>query len=129
MSEAPYIPSILNSVKKSLNIPETVSAFDPDLVMLINTVFAKLNQLGVGPEDTFEIHGADQNWENFYDNADLNMVRTYVLLETRLMFDPPTASVLTAMQEKVKELEWRLNVLDDQRLYESDQNESGHDDE
>jgi len=39
------------------------------------------------------------------------MVKTYVYLRVRFIFDPPTTSyLLEAMKEQIKEFEWRLNV-------------------
>lgn len=118
MTEPQLIPSILGSIKKNLNIPEDVDVFDPDLLMHINTTFAKLNQLGVGPENPFMIDDAQATWDQFCTGPLDAMVRTYVYLEVRLLFDPPTASVLTSMEKKRDELEWRLNVADDERLHE-----------
>ena len=111
------LPSILTSIKKNLNIPEEVTSFDPDILMHINTSFSKLNQMGVGPEETFMIDDKSSTWDEFHTNKDINMVRTYVWLDVRLVFDPPQASVLNALKETKAELEWRLNVADDDRIY------------
>ena len=119
-----YTSSILTSVKKSLGIMENVTAFDPDIVMHINSVFAKLNQLGVGPEETFVIESKDETWDQFSTDLDLNMVRTYVYMEVRLIFDPPTASVLNSLEKKIAEYEWRLNVAGDRPIDRTNQNES-----
>lgn len=117
--------SILGSVKNALNIPESVEAFDADLVMHINTAFAKLSQLGVGPTEPFWVNGADETWSEFSTDAMTAMARTYVFLEVRLIFDPPTASVLSSMEKKREELEWRLSVACDERPHE--QSELGGD--
>lgn len=111
------LPSILTSIKKNLNIPEEVTSFDPDILMHINTAFSKLNQMGVGPEETFMIEDKSSTWDEFHTNKDINMVRTYVWLDVRLVFDPPQASVLNALKETKAELEWRLNVADDDLLF------------
>lgn len=111
------LPSILTSIKKNLNIPEEVTSFDPDILMHINTAFSKLNQMGVGPKETFMIEDKSSTWDEFHTNKDINMVRTYVWLDVRLVFDPPQASVLNALKETKAELEWRLNVADDDLLF------------
>ena len=117
-------PSILTSVKKSLGISQEIDAFDPDLILLINSGFGKLHQLGVGPETPFSIQDEIDEWEDFTsDETLLGMVREFVYLSVRLVFDPPTASVLTEMKNKVSELEWRLNVAGDSPIDRSDQNE------
>lgn len=110
MPDSDPIESVLTSIKKVLNIPADVTVFDPDIIMHINTAFAKLHQLGVGPSDGFSIVDEEAEWGDFLTELPLNMVRTYVYLEVRLVFDPPTASVLTAMEKQRDELVWRLSV-------------------
>lgn len=121
------ITSILGSVKRSCNIPDDVDVFDAELILLINTTFAKLHQMGVGPESVFSIEDSGATWDEFSTNPEVAMAKTYVFLETRLVFDPPTASVLTAMEKKRDELEWRLNVADDKPLHDIDIETGGND--
>lgn len=104
--------SILTSTKKILGIDEEYAAFDMDILLHINTVFSNLAQLGLGPTGGFAINDASAVWDDFLEgNLNLNAVKTYVYLRVRLLFDPPTTSYLiTAVQEQVRELEWRLNV-------------------
>lgn len=104
--------SILTSTKKALNLAEDYTAFDPDIILHINSVFSTLNQLGVGPVNGFMIEDKEATWDAFLgDDPRLNHVKTYVYLRVRMLFDPPqTGFHTTAMQEQIKELEWRLNV-------------------
>lgn len=106
------LSSILDSVKKSLNLAADYTAFDEDIIMHINSVFSTLNQLGVGPVEGFMIEDKDATWDAFLgSDPRLNHVKTYVYLRVRLLFDPPTTGFTTeAMKEQIKELEWRLNV-------------------
>ena len=104
--------SILTSVKKILGIAEDYTAFDVDILMHINTVFATLNQLGIGPDDGFAIEDKTPTWDAFL-GTDLrrNNVKTYVYLRVRMLFDPPTTSYLIqAQKEQLEELEWRINA-------------------
>jgi hypothetical protein len=106
------INSILTSTKKVLGIDEDYTVFDEDIIMHINSVFMTLSQLGVGSSSGFQIEDDEAVWSDFV-GADLNLnaVKTYIYLRVRLLFDPPTTSfVLTAMEQQIKELEWRLNV-------------------
>jgi hypothetical protein len=105
--------SILTSTKKVLGIAEDYEAFDLDILMHINSVFSILHQLGVGLEDSFMIEDATPTWDDFLDGDDrLNMVKTYVYLRVRLLFDPPTTSYLIESTKKqYEEMEWRLNVV------------------
>lgn len=103
--------SILTSVKKLLGIQEKYTNFDADIIMHINTVFAALNQLGVGPELGFMIESNTETWDKYITNYNINMVKSYMYLRVRLLFDPPTSSVLMeSMNRSIAELEWRLNV-------------------
>jgi hypothetical protein len=115
------IPGILASVKKECGIPQDIDVFDSDLLMHINTVFVQLHQIGVGPDEVFMIEGDDETWDDFSTDWKVNMARSYMYLEVRLMFDPPTASLLTAMEKKRDELVWRLNVACDNSWTPSDE--------
>lgn len=104
--------SILKSTKKILGIPETVTYFDNDLVMHINTVLGILTQLGVGPEEGFSISDSNTSWNEFIsDDTSLEMVKSYVGLKVRMVFDPPVSSaVAEAINRNISELEWRILV-------------------
>lgn len=102
---------IFESVKKALGIPRDHTEFDMDIAMHINATFSKLYQMGVGPRDqVFQITGYDEVWDDFTTSKDLNMVHAFMYIEVRLMFDPPTASLLQSLKERQKEYEWRLTV-------------------
>lgn len=107
--------SILTSIKKMLGIPEEDSAFDNDIVMHINTVFGILTQMGVGSQDGFSITGHDETWDSFTENqTKLEMVKSYIYLKVRLLFDPPqNSSLIESINRLISELEWRLNVAVD----------------
>lgn len=105
-------PSILDSTKKILGLAPEYDVFDLDVMTHINSAFSTLHQLGVGPADGFAIEDAGATWSEFLaDVKQLNSVKTYVYLKVRLLFDPPTTSFhLAAMQDQIKEHEWRINV-------------------
>lgn len=104
--------SILDSIKKILGMPPDYDAFDTDLVIHINSVFGILAQLGVGPAGGFSISDNTTLWKAYLgDSKDLEMVKSYMALKVRLVFDPPTiGAVMDAMKEQIREYEWRLNV-------------------
>ena len=107
--------SILNSIKKLLGIAEDYDHFDSDIIMHINSVFATLTQLGVGPEDGFSIDDESAKWEDFLpEERMLHSVKSYMFMKVKLMFDPPLSSaVIECTKEQIKELEWRLQVAVD----------------
>lgn len=107
--------SILTSIKKLLGIAEEYEHFDADLIMHINSVFAILTQLGVGPSEGFSISDKYSTWDEFIeDDPRLEMVKSYIYMKVKLLFDPPTSSaVMEATNRLTSELEWRLNVATD----------------
>lgn len=115
------INSILDSVKKSIGIDKEYAAFDPDIIMHINSVLATLNQLGVGPESGFSIEDSSTTWNELIgDDPRYNSVKTYVFLKVRTLFDPPTAShLMTAMNEQIREFEWRIQTLREEDKWQS----------
>ena len=108
--------NILSSIKKLLGLNDGVTVFDTDIVIHINTVFANLTQMGVGPQDNegknigFRISTGNEVWGDFTDNDILiDNVKTYVYIKVKMVFDPPTSSALIdAYNAQAKELEWRL---------------------
>lgn len=107
--------SILKSTKKILGLGDDYDVFDLDVITHINAVFSTLQQLGVGPAAGFMIEDDGPTWDDFLLNDPrLNNVKTYVYLRVRLLFDPPATSfAISAMQEQIKEFEWRLTVTTD----------------
>lgn len=107
--------SILMTIRKLVCGDPYADHFDTDLLVHINACFSILNQLGVGPESGFIVTDETQSWSSYVaDNRTLNMVKTYVTLKVKKIFDPPlTSSVLEAMDKEISQLEWRLNVAVD----------------
>ena len=107
--------SILMTIRKLVCGDPYADHFDTDLLVPINACFSILNQLGVGPENGFVVTDETQSWSSYIaDNYILNMVKTYVTLKVKKIFDPPlTSSVLEAMDKEISQLEWRLNVAVD----------------
>lgn len=104
--------SILTSIKKILGLPEEYDAFDPDIIIHINSTLGILSQLGIGPEEGFMIFDASSTWDEFLINfTNVEFVKSYVSNKVKLLFDPPqNSSTLEALKEMTSELEWRLSV-------------------
>lgn len=105
--------SILTSTKKRLGLTEENEQFDEDVIMDINTVLGILTQMGVGPQTGFFITDKKSKWEDFLsdDASLLQMVKTYVYLRVKLLFDTSStpSSVIEAMNRQYQELEWRIH--------------------
>ena len=112
--------SILTSTKKILGVGETYTAFDLDIITHINSVLSVLDQVGVGPVGGFSIEDATLEWSDLaLPPNQLNMVRSYIYLKVRMLFDPPTTSfLLDAMKQQILEFEWRLNLFREDVLVE-----------
>jgi hypothetical protein len=104
--------SILNTIKKVIGLTEDDDSFDLDLLIHINSVFATLTQLGVGPEDGFEIEDDSALWEDFLPDRRYNFVKSFVYLEVKRLFDPPGTSFLgDAYKLQRDEYTYRISVL------------------
>ena len=106
--------SILNSVKKVCNVAESDTSFDTDLILYTNAQLSVLPQLGVC-DSAIAIEDASAEWTDYFGDEDIiEMVKAYVGVSVRLVFDPPTSgSVKEALQNYKDELEWRINVAVD----------------
>lgn len=104
--------SILLTIKKMLGLEDDYGAFDTDVIVGINSAIFVLTQLGIGPQGGFSIHGPGETWRELIGNAkNLEAVKSYIYIKTRLVFDPPTNSfLLDALNKQAQEFEWRLNV-------------------
>jgi hypothetical protein len=103
--------SILDDTKHILGIPADVTAFDLDIMIHINSTFATLNQLGVGPVAGYFIKDKEDRWEDFTEDILLNAVKSYMFLAVKLIFDPPKTGFETAAVERqMAEMQFRLEV-------------------
>jgi hypothetical protein len=107
--------SILKSTRKVLQIGPDDESFDLDILTHINTAFSTLNDLGVGPQLGFAIEDDSAEWADFLPSEEdlptLSRAKTFVFLQTRILFDPPTTSFLLAAYEKqIAECVWRIST-------------------
>ena len=106
--------NILISVKASLGLPADYNPFDNEIIMNINTVLSIVNQLGIGVYGYEISSDSPGSWDEFLeeeilDAISINAVKTYVAKRVMMLFDPPTSGILmNAMNENIKELEWRI---------------------
>ena len=103
--------SILDTIKKPLGIDLTDDSFDGDIILNINTIIFSLSQIGIGPPNVFIVTSKDEIWTDYLPDVTKNLepVKTYIYLKTKLIFDPPTNStVIENINSTLKELEWRM---------------------
>ena len=100
--------NILADIKKLIGIVPEYNEFDDQLLIDINAAFATLHQLGVGPEEGFEVD-KDTDWDEYISTQRLSFIKSYVSMKVRVMFDPPTSSfALDALNKQIAEYEWRI---------------------
>lgn len=106
--------SILNDVKALLGLHADYTPFDKEIILYINTALNVLYQVGVGDPVTY-ISSAENTWDEVVGSAkDLEMVKLYIYLRTKLQFDPTaSATIQENIKETLKELEWRINSAAD----------------
>ena len=104
--------SILTSIKKLLGIQDSYTHFDPDIIMDINTAFGILTQIGIGPATGFSIIDSTAEWTDFVaDVRHLELIRSYIYLKVKLLFDPPlSSSLIEVINRQISELEWRISI-------------------
>lgn len=106
--------SILLTIKQLLGglDPTYESEFDLDIVTNINSSLATLTQVGVGPDEGFEIKDETTTWADYIGNDKrLNFIKQFIYLDVKLMFDPPQLSFVgSSLKEKRDEYLWRINV-------------------
>lgn len=106
--------SILRSIKKLLGVDPTMNMFDLDICMNINSALANLNQIGLGPHEGFYVNGPEDKWSDFLGVNDMHVLQNakqYVYIWVKRVFDPPGATNhLTALDNTIKELEWRIST-------------------
>lgn len=119
--------SILTSIKAQLGIFSEETGFDNDLILNINSVFSTLYQLGVGPDNGFAITDASSTWTEYLANeVALNMVKAYMYLKVRMLFDPPSNSAyMNSVNEMIKEYEWRMSVFGHSNLKDEEDESDG----
>lgn len=102
--------SILITIKKMLGLEDDYTAFDTDVIVLINSALMSLHQLDVGPKDGFAITGCTETWDQLLVNdVKLEAAKTYIYLKVKTVFDPPSSSfVQTSYENLISQLEWRL---------------------
>lgn len=102
--------TILDNIKKQLNIESITTEFDSDIRSLANGAFFTMYQLGIGGSSPFNIT-EETTWEEFDTSIPKDVVLDYLVLKVKMIFDPPQSSGLVdAYKDRISELEFRMNI-------------------
>lgn len=104
--------SILDTIKKMLGIDPSYTQFDEDVIVLINSAFSNLAQIGVIPNSGYRIESSSNTWDEVLgEHLNYDNLKSYIYLKVRVLFNPPSTSfALQAIQDEIKELEWRIYI-------------------
>lgn len=104
--------SILKDIKHKIGPSAEYDYYERDMIDAANAAFAKLNQLGAGPDGGFRIESDTEEWNSFTDNPILlGLVQTFVCDTVRLIFDPPNSSfVIQEIKDRIEEYTFRILV-------------------
>ena len=90
--------SILDDIKSSIGIVPEYTEFDKQLIVLINSAFSTLHQLGYGPDGGFEIEDNTTTWDKYITSPRFNFIKSYLIaracpfLSKLVVTNTPTAS-------------------------------------
>lgn len=100
--------TILNDVKTQLGPTPDDTHFDSELLIHINSVMIILYQLGV--IRTPVMVDSSTEWSAIIgDSTQLELVKTYMAMKVKMIFDPPTSGTLAdSLNNIIRELEWRI---------------------
>lgn len=104
--------SILDTIKKMLGVDPSYTQFDEDIVVLINSAFSNLAQVGIIPNSGYRIESSSNTWDEVLgEHLNYDNLKSYIYLKVRVLFNPPSTSfALQAIQDEIKELEWRIYI-------------------
>lgn len=106
--------SILITIREGLGLASDDTSFDTELIMHIVAAIARLNQNGVG--NLVSVYDDTTTWKDLKDETQVegnklfNLVPIFVLMSTKLIFDPPAPSIIDHYVRTADELLWRLKI-------------------
>lgn len=101
--------TIMATVREFCNLTPTDDSFDVELKIHSTSAIFELEQLGVQIPQSFMLDST-KLWSDYLgDRTDLEAVKSYICMYTRLLFDPPANSFLVnSIQSNLDRLAWRI---------------------
>jgi len=100
--------TILVDVKQALGLMVDNLGFDFEILMHINAAVSQLVQLGVSEFEEVVVD-ADEEWPVFSTETLSGLVKPYVYLRTKLVFDPSASGTIAqALEKHADTLEGRI---------------------
>lgn len=108
---------ILKDIKATLGVDENNLGFDTELLLFLNAVKAEAVQNGVVAFSDVEITVGTE-WPEFPNEEIKNLVKGFMVLRTRLLFDP------VASEPIAKSFESAVTVFEGRLIHEVEEAES-----
>jgi len=106
--------SILEDIRIAVGLSKETVDFDTELLMHINGAIGKLHQNGIGKfivvNDTSETWGDLEDPLQVEGNVYFPMVPLFIVLSTKIIFDPPPPSTVEFYYKNANETLWRLKI-------------------
>lgn len=103
---------VLNDIKLQLGIPVEHNHFDTQLIIHINSAVSVLRQLG-NFQNTERVTSTTE-WDEVIEGfSNAEMIKDYIYMKVRMIFDTPTGAVKEAHKELLSEFESRIKYLTD----------------
>lgn len=105
--------NVLADVREAIGLSTDPSTFDNEILMHINSGAGKLNQNGITLPIVVDV---DTTWGDLQDptktegNKVFHMVPLFMMLNTKILFDPPPPSAVEHYSRQIEELLWRLKI-------------------
>lgn len=117
------VASILDTVKDTLDVELSDTAFDSVILTHVNSIFPDLLQIGIGPSEGFAIMNNTETWEDYLGPSSMYAsVQSYMYMRVRYLWDPPqTAHHMAAMDKAIEKAEFRLKIQKEEELWKAQQ--------
>ena len=103
--------SILYTIKNMVGLEPDYDVFDKHLIVLINSAFFELYQLGIHTDFIYSITDETQTWDDFGQYECMEAIKEFIYLTVLKKFDTPNSSVLLGSIDKsLEDLRFRLMV-------------------
>ena len=104
--------SILDTIKKMIGLPIDDDSYDVDLIIHINSALSRLPQLN-NQFNPLVIMDNTANWDQVFTKPEYEFIKTYIFINVRLVFDPPSNTTLAeSLKAAITQYEWTLTVYD-----------------